>query len=41
VTAVGEHLDQARVRAYEAVGLIQIPGMHFRRDIALHAASGV
>lgn len=36
VTAVGEDLDQARRRAYEAVDLIHIRGAHHRRDIALH-----
>jgi phosphoribosylamine--glycine ligase len=40
VTAVGETLAHARDRAYEGVALIDIPGMHYRRDIALQAAAG-
>jgi phosphoribosylamine--glycine ligase len=40
VTAVGETLARARDRAYEAVGLIDFPGMHYRHDIALQAAAG-
>jgi phosphoribosylamine--glycine ligase len=39
VTAVGDTLAQARSSAYEAVGLIHIPGMHYRSDIALQAAA--
>jgi phosphoribosylamine---glycine ligase len=34
VTALGEDLPEARRRAYEAVSLIDWPGMHYRRDIA-------
>lgn len=33
VTAVGVTFKQALERAYEAVGCIDFPGMHFRRDI--------
>ncbi|TDC52419.1 phosphoribosylamine--glycine ligase [Jiangella ureilytica] len=35
VTGVGEDLDEARARAYEAVGLISLEGSHHRTDIAL------
>lgn len=35
VVGVGEDLDMARDRAYEAVGRISWPGMQFRSDIAL------
>lgn len=34
VTALGGDLQEARDRAYAAVGLIQFEGAHFRRDIA-------
>jgi phosphoribosylamine--glycine ligase len=34
VTALGDDLATAKARAYEAVRLIQFPGMHFRTDIA-------
>lgn len=37
VTALGEGFGDARRRAYEAVGLIRFPGMHFRRDIGSRA----
>jgi phosphoribosylamine--glycine ligase len=42
VTAIGDTLQQAVERAYEAVGMIQFEGMHARRDIAAKAlaASG-
>ncbi|MFT4009330.1 MAG: phosphoribosylamine--glycine ligase [Nocardioidaceae bacterium] len=40
VTASGDSLAQARERAYEAVGLITIPGAHYRTDIAAAAAAG-
>lgn len=33
VTAVGDDLAQARVRAYEACAKINFSGMHYRRDI--------
>ena len=33
VTAVAPTLREARDRAYEAVGHIRWPGMHYRRDI--------
>jgi phosphoribosylamine--glycine ligase len=39
VTALGTTLGEARSRAYEAVELIQFEGCHYRRDIALRAAS--
>ena len=34
VTALGDTLAAAKARAYEAVKLINFPGMHFRTDIA-------
>lgn len=34
VTALGDTLAQAKQRAYEAVRLIEFPGMFYRRDIA-------
>ncbi len=33
VTAIGEDLEAAMERAYQATGKIQFEGMHFRRDI--------
>ncbi len=38
VTAVGDTLDQALTRAYDAVARIDFPGVQYRRDIG-HAAS--
>jgi phosphoribosylamine--glycine ligase len=38
VTALGRDLAGARRRAYDAVGLISWPGMHYRQDIAERAA---
>ncbi len=38
VTARGESLGQARLRAYEAVSAIGLAGSQYRRDIALEAA---
>jgi phosphoribosylamine--glycine ligase len=38
VTAVGEDLDEARDRAYQAVDLIRLDGSHHRHDIAAWAA---
>jgi phosphoribosylamine--glycine ligase len=37
VTALGETVETARARAYEAVSRIQFEGAHYRRDIALRA----
>jgi phosphoribosylamine--glycine ligase len=34
VTALGDNIPAARARAYEAVRLIQFPGMHYRTDIS-------
>jgi phosphoribosylamine--glycine ligase len=34
VTALGDTLSDAKARAYEAVKLINFPGMHYRTDIA-------
>ncbi|HEX4639092.1 MAG TPA: phosphoribosylamine--glycine ligase [Chthoniobacterales bacterium] len=39
VTALGSTIAEARTRAYEAVDLIHFEGAHFRRDIALSAAT--
>src|ERR1700720_228719 len=39
VTALGSTIAAARSRAYEAVSLIQFDGCHYRRDIALSAAT--
>ena len=38
VTGVGRSIDDARERAYAAVGRIRWPGMHHRTDIAAIAA---
>lgn len=40
VTARGSDLDEARTRAYEAVGRIRLDGSQHRTDIALAAARG-
>jgi phosphoribosylamine---glycine ligase len=40
VTALGESVAAARARAYEAVAQISFEGCHYRRDIALGAATG-
>jgi phosphoribosylamine--glycine ligase len=37
VTAVGDTLDEARRKAYDAVGRIQFSDYHYRRDIAVAA----
>jgi phosphoribosylamine--glycine ligase len=37
VTAVAPTIGEARTRAYDAVGHIRWPGMHYRRDIAAKA----
>jgi phosphoribosylamine--glycine ligase len=37
VTALGETVNDARARAYEAVACIEFEGAHYRRDIALPA----
>jgi phosphoribosylamine--glycine ligase len=37
VSATGSDLAEARARAYEAVGEISWPGLHYRRDIAAQA----
>jgi phosphoribosylamine--glycine ligase len=39
-TGLGVDLEDARQRAYEAVGRIEIDGAHYRTDIALAAAKG-
>jgi phosphoribosylamine--glycine ligase len=39
VTALGESVATARVRAYEAVSQIDFEGCHYRRDIALSAVA--
>ena len=38
VVGLGEDLVEARERAYEGVGLIQLPGSQHRQDIAAKAA---
>jgi phosphoribosylamine--glycine ligase len=40
VTALGSNITEARTRAYEAAGRIKFVGCHYRRDIALSAATG-
>jgi phosphoribosylamine--glycine ligase len=40
VTALGATIAEARTRAYEAAGRIEFVGCHYRRDIALGAATG-
>ncbi len=40
VTALGATITEARERAYEAASLIGFDGCHYRRDIALSAATG-
>jgi phosphoribosylamine--glycine ligase len=40
VTALGATIKEAGQRAYEAVSLIRFDGCHYRRDIALSAATG-
>jgi phosphoribosylamine--glycine ligase len=37
VTAMGPTIEEARTRAYDAVGKISWPGMHYRTDIARSA----
>jgi phosphoribosylamine---glycine ligase len=37
VTAIGDTLSDARRRAYEAIGYISFPEMHYRRDIGSKA----
>jgi phosphoribosylamine--glycine ligase len=39
VTATGPDLEVARTRAYEAASLVTFEGMHYRKDIAAHAAA--
>jgi phosphoribosylamine--glycine ligase len=39
VTALGDTVEAARERAYEAVSQIHFEGCHFRRDIALSAVA--
>jgi len=34
VSALGDTIEGARTRAYEAIGRIRMDGMHYRRDIA-------
>ena len=40
VTAYGADLAQARERAYDAIALVDLPGGHYRHDIALAAERG-
>ncbi len=39
VSAVGETLEEARLKAYEAIKLIDFDGMHYRTDIGAEAAA--
>ena len=39
VSALGSNISSARERAYQAAALIRFEGCHYRRDIALSAAS--
>jgi phosphoribosylamine--glycine ligase len=39
VTALGENVEAARARAYQAAALIQFENCHYRRDIALTRSS--
>ncbi|MBE0448661.1 MAG: phosphoribosylamine--glycine ligase [Actinobacteria bacterium] len=39
VSALGEDFSQARERAYAVIGKVHFENMHFRKDIALRAAS--
>jgi phosphoribosylamine--glycine ligase len=39
VTATGVDLEVARMRAYEAAGIINFKGMRYRHDIAAQAAA--
>jgi phosphoribosylamine--glycine ligase len=38
VVGLGEDLEKALVRAYDAIGEIQFDGMTYRKDIGLRAA---
>jgi phosphoribosylamine--glycine ligase len=38
VTALGDTREEARARAYEAVGMLQFQGAFYRRDIAADGA---
>ncbi|MFQ3650757.1 MAG: phosphoribosylamine--glycine ligase [Gemmataceae bacterium] len=40
VTAMGDTLESARARAYEACSLIHFKNMHYRRDIGVKGLSG-
>ena len=40
VTALGETVEAARARAYEAIALIEFEGAHYRKDIALPPVGG-
>jgi phosphoribosylamine---glycine ligase len=40
VTATGNSLEAALSKAYQAAGIIQFEGMHFRRDIGRHLEAG-
>jgi phosphoribosylamine-glycine ligase len=40
VSALGETMDQARSRAYEASARISFEGMHYRKDIGLEQGTG-
>jgi len=40
VVGTGADLTQAREAAYRAVALVDLPGGHYRRDVAERAARG-
>jgi phosphoribosylamine--glycine ligase len=40
VTGTGTSIDEARDRAYGGIAQIRFEGMHYRTDIAAHAAGG-
>jgi len=37
VTTTGSSLEAALQKAYQAAGMIQFDGMHYRRDIGRHS----
>ena len=41
VTSLGNTIEEAQRRAYQAMALIQFEGMHYRKDIGHHAVRGV
>jgi phosphoribosylamine--glycine ligase len=41
VSAIGKTLTDAQRKAYQAMGLIQFEGMHYRKDIGMQAIKGI